>query len=196
MVPIRALQRAFGLQLSADQKRLMRLYLDLLKRWQRRINLTGIEDAEEFFRFHFFEAFWAPQHFLADTAAVADVGSGAGFPGLAMKIYCPSLRVTLIEKNYKKVAFLREVSRQLDLPAEIFQGRAEDYGGWEGIDVATIRALRPSKELLHLLSTHGIPLLYFHGSLPEDLRRSLTPLKQARIPESHNRFATLFQCST
>ena len=68
----------------------------------------------------FLEAFWAAQNFLPDKTPLGDVGSGAGFPGLAMKLYRPSLQVTLIEKSYKKVVFLREVSGKLGLEVDVF----------------------------------------------------------------------------
>jgi 16S rRNA (guanine527-N7)-methyltransferase len=97
-------------------------YLDLLLRWNRRLNLTAVRDEQNIVIRHFGESlFAAAQWFPADaprrnpTPAVADIGSGAGFPGIPLKLYAPSIRLTLIEAHGKKATFLREVVRALRL---------------------------------------------------------------------------------
>ncbi|MDA2930661.1 16S rRNA (guanine(527)-N(7))-methyltransferase RsmG [Acidobacteria bacterium AH-259-O06] len=194
LTPVAQLEKAYDIKLTADQKHRIRLYLDLLKRWNRRINLTSVDRTEELLRFHFFESFWAAQLFLDEGAAVADVGSGAGFPGLAMKLYRPSLHLSLLEKNHKKVVFLQEVSRLLDLDVEIFHGRAESFANWNAIEVATFRALKPSQELLQIFSSRGVRLLYFHGKDLEESVRGLPVMTQAKVPQSRNRYVALLQC--
>jgi 16S rRNA (guanine527-N7)-methyltransferase len=122
-------------------------YLDLLLRWNARINLTAVRDPEEIVTRHFGESLFAAQHLLSHDSSnlhVIDVGSGAGFPGLPIKIWAQNIRLTLIESNHKKATFLREVIRALKLDnVEVYSGRAEafprerkDQG-----DIVTLRAV-------------------------------------------------------
>ena len=96
------------------------IYIDILLRWNRRINLTAIRDPEEVVTRHFGESLFAakhlfPHHEVTQAATVADVGSGAGFPGIPIKLWAPDISLTLIESNQKKATFLREVARGLTL---------------------------------------------------------------------------------
>lgn len=81
--------------------------------WRKRIALTTISSDEDVVRFHFGESIFALSLQSFANGRLADVGSGAGFPGLAIKLLCPDLSVTLIEPNKKKCAFLNEVARKL-----------------------------------------------------------------------------------
>ncbi|MGH9339977.1 MAG: 16S rRNA (guanine(527)-N(7))-methyltransferase RsmG [Acidobacteriota bacterium] len=185
------LEKAYGLSLQAEQKHLLRLYLKLLLKWNERISLTSLSRVEEILRFHFFESFWAAQVFLQENQRVADIGTGAGFPGLAMKLYRPSLQVTLIEKSLKKVIFLKEVRRALNLSAEVYHGAGEDYPHWDRVDVASARALKLSSELLNLPGSHGFQLLLLHGR-DFDLRSGdFELLRQEKVPHSQGRYASL-----
>src|SRR5579864_5012271 len=90
-------------------------YMDLLSMWGRRIALTTISSEEDVIRFHFGESIFALSLEGFEYGRLADVGSGAGFPGLALRLLCPNLMVTLLEPNKKKCAFLNEVTRKLEL---------------------------------------------------------------------------------
>lgn len=90
-------------------------YMTLLEKWAGRVSLTSIRDPEEIVRFHFGESIFALHVSQINNGRLADVGSGAGFPGLAIKLARPKLSTTLIEPNKKKSAFLHEVARTLDL---------------------------------------------------------------------------------
>src|SRR3984957_11600850 len=106
-------------------------YIDILLRWNARINLTAVRDPEAIVTRHFGESLFAARHLLPVSSSapsvssvssvveafesVADVGSGAGFPGLPIKLWAPHLSLTLIECNHKKAAFLREITRALTL---------------------------------------------------------------------------------
>ena len=189
---LRRLEATYGISLSTGQRHQISLYLDLLTKWNRRLNLTAVNQTEEQLRIHFFEPFWAAKRFLGDKARVADVGSGAGFPGLAMKLYRPSLELTLIEKNYKKVVFLNTISDRLNLQVAVFSGSAEAFPRWESIEVATLRALKPSRQFLERLSDCAVDLLLFHGKEPDRLVRTLEVLGRERVPGSKHRYVTLF----
>ncbi len=125
-------------------------YLDLLLKWNARTNLTSLRDADNIVTRHFGESLFAARHLFGsppfsrpareggDTAI--DVGSGAGFPGLPMKIFAPALRLTLIESQNKKATFLKEVVRALELrDVTVFAGRAEDFR--ERAELVTLRAV-------------------------------------------------------
>lgn len=189
---LRELEAIYGITLRAHQKRQISLYLALLAKWNRRLNLTTVDQTEKQLRIHFFEPFWAAKRFLPTKARVADVGSGAGFPGLAMKLYRPSLELTLIEKNYKKAVFLNTISDRLNLQVEVFPGAAEAFLGWKSIEVATLRALKPSHRLLERLSDCATNLLLFHGKELDRSVLTLEVLQQERVPESKHRYITLF----
>ncbi len=166
-------------------------YLDVLRRWNRRINLTSIADDRELIRLHFVEAFWSARRFFGD-GPVADIGSGAGFPGLAAKLYRPEVRITLLETNFKKCVFLKTVARELGLEVTVVHGAAESWSGWPDTRLATIRALQPEAALLATLERNSVPLLQFRGP------QSPTPTgwrlaREDRFPLSDRRTVALFE---
>ena len=122
----------------------LQTYLELLLRWNARTNLTSVRRPEEMVTRHFGESLFAARVLLGEdrsaSGRLADVGSGAGFPGVPMKLFAPGLRLTLIESQNKKATFLRELVRALELPdAEVFYGRAEQWG--QSADYVTLRAV-------------------------------------------------------
>jgi len=121
-----------GAPLSEAQLSQLAAYLEILHRWNARMNLTAVRDPEQVVTRHFGESLFAAQHLFAPSlepgAQLLDIGSGAGFPGLPIKIWAPDLNVTLIESQNKKATFLKEVVRALELKTvEVFTGRAEDF---------------------------------------------------------------------
>src|SRR5215467_2531365 len=100
----------FGIALEPSQLSQVSTYLDLTMRWNQRINLTSIRDPAECVTRHFGESLFLAKWMSLDGTHL-DVGSGAGFPGLALKIAFPALQVTLLEPVAKKRAFLKEVAR-------------------------------------------------------------------------------------
>jgi 16S rRNA (guanine527-N7)-methyltransferase len=117
-------------------------YLDLLLRWNARTNLTAVRDPESMVTRHFGESFFAARQLLSADATLRaiDLGSGAGFPGLPLKIFAPALALTLIESSQKKAAFLKEAVRTLALTdIDVFAGRAEDFPSTA--DLVTLRAV-------------------------------------------------------
>ena len=118
------------------------MYIDILLRWNARINLTAVRDTQQIVTRHFGESLFAARHLLPLSAKrLADVGSGAGFPGLPIKIWQPEVRLTLIESNHKKATFLREVARVLTfMDIDVYCGRAEDFPAGSP-DIVTLRAV-------------------------------------------------------
>lgn len=130
-------------ELPAEMLAQFRLYLDLLLRWNARVNLTAVRDPEQIVSRHFGESLFAAR--MLDPQAggpitLADVGSGAGFPGIPIKLWAPHIELTLIESHNKKATFLREALRTLKLNhAQVFCGRAEQWG--QTADLVTLRAV-------------------------------------------------------
>ena len=93
----------------------IRVYVELLDKWNRKISLTTVSEPRDVLRRHFGESMFAHREGNFVGGRLADVGTGAGFPGLALKIASPSLVVELMEPNKKKCAFLAEVVRELAL---------------------------------------------------------------------------------
>ena len=99
----------FGL--TPSQVSALEGHLDLLVRWNQKLNLTAIRSREEAIRRHYWESLFLGLHLPAGQLRIADVGSGAGFPGLPVSILRPDCFVTLIESHQRKAVFLREASR-------------------------------------------------------------------------------------
>jgi len=171
------------------------VYIELLVRWNRTISLTTVSDPLEIVKFHFGESLFAASQFEMQKSRLADVGTGAGFPGLPLALAIPSLQVTLIESNAKKCAFLAEVIRKLQIAnATIFQGRMVSLSNENrDFDFVTARALGHFEELLEWakahLATGGKLLLWLGAEDAAELSRQIdwrwqTPIK---IPETSRR---------
>ena len=137
----------------------IRAYITLLLKWNRSISLTTVTDPAEIIRFHFGESVFAASALKFAESRLADVGTGAGFPGLPLALAVPNLDVTLIESNTKKCAFLSEVIRELKLPnATVFRGRMEEFPpASANFDFVTARALGQFDDLLKWSRTHLAP---------------------------------------
>ena len=128
-------------------------YLSELKVWNRKINLTGLRDDRDIVIGHFLDSISAAR-FVPEGARLLDIGSGAGFPGIPIKIVSPLLDVTLLDSAHKKVTFMREVIRALGLGGiAAVWGRAEDEGNGierRGFDRVITRAVGPIPGILRL----------------------------------------------
>src|ERR1700751_3632471 len=112
---IATLLSPFGARLFADQMSKVREYIRILLKWNELISLTSITDPAEIVARHFGESMFLNSILPVENGRLADVGSGSGFPGLALKILCPDLHVVLIDSNKRKCAFMSEVLRSLKL---------------------------------------------------------------------------------
>lgn len=125
-------------ELGPEQVRLLEAHYRLLELWNRTINLSAITGLEECVERHYCEALFLGAHLPAGPLRIADVGSGAGFPGLPVAVLLPECSVTLIESHQRKSVFLREASRGLR-NVRVIAKRAQDVT--EGFDVAISRAV-------------------------------------------------------
>lgn len=135
--------------LAAPAYEQLAAYLNLLYRWNRRINLTAVRDPRQMAALHMAESVRCAQLLPPETRTVLDFGSGAGLPGIPIQIARPEMTVTLAESQIKKAAFLREAIRTLNLTqATVHAGRANELltcSTWNnlegGFDVVTLRAV-------------------------------------------------------
>ena len=145
-------------------------YLALLDRWNRTYNLTAIRDPREMVGKHLLDSL--AMHPYLDDGHLADLGAGAGLPGIPLAIAKPGLRVTLVESNGKKARFLREAVRTLGLSnARVAETRAEALDEPGAYDAITARALATLPLIIelggHLLKPGG-RLLAMKGAVPDD----------------------------
>jgi len=126
---IRRALTEFSLPAYDDQVLQIQRYIKILLTWNEKVNLTAIRDPLEILHRHFCECMYAAEAIPLEKGRLADVGSGGGFPGLALKIMRPGLQVFLVESNIKKVTFLAEVIRELGLNgAQVLARRYEELG--------------------------------------------------------------------
>ena len=126
---IRRALTEFSLPAYDDQVLQIQQYIRILLTWNEKVNLTAIRDPLEILHRHFCESMYAADALSLEKGRLADVGSGGGFPGLALKIIRPGLQVFLVESNIKKVTFLAEVIRELGLNgAQVLARRYEELG--------------------------------------------------------------------
>ncbi|NUO76952.1 MAG: 16S rRNA (guanine(527)-N(7))-methyltransferase RsmG [Lysobacter sp.] len=150
-------------------------YLALLARWNRTYNLTAVRDPQEMVTKHLLDSLAMHPYVDAiarDGGALADLGTGAGLPGIPLAIVKPGLRVTLVESNGKKARFMREALRTLGLKdARVAESRIEAFAEPGAYDAITARALATLPLILelggHLLKPDGV-LLAMKGAHPVD----------------------------
>jgi 16S rRNA (guanine527-N7)-methyltransferase len=206
------LQPFLSAPLSESQLTCISTYIDILLRWNASMNLTAIREPDEIVTRHFGESLFAARHLfpnvdVAEASAkakresvvhVVDLGSGAGFPGLPIKIWAPHVRLTLIESNQRKAVFLREVSRTLTLTdINVFAGRAEAFPDAQA-DVVTLRAVERFDAALPIairLAKNQGRLALLIGQAQLDLVHAIAPKVQwfppLQVPLSLNRMLLL-----
>jgi 16S rRNA (guanine527-N7)-methyltransferase len=141
--------QSYGLAPDFGVSDQIRTYVALLLKWNSTISLTAITDPIEICKLHFGESVFATSAVPVREGRLADLGSGAGFPGLPLKIASPEIELTLIESNGRKAAFLSEVVRSLELEGvEVFRGRVEDHAPDRPYEWIVARALGQHDDLL------------------------------------------------
>ncbi len=169
-----------GLMLNDQQLAQFLLYQQELLDWNTRFNLTAITDPEEVQIKHFLDSLSLLAVYDGPQTHLLDIGSGAGFPGLALKIARPEWNVTLLEATGKKVTFLRYIIETLQLEGIVaVQGRAEELAHQEGsrakFDLVTARAVASLSALLEYSAPYcrvgGSIVLPKKGDLTDELAR-------------------------
>lgn len=149
-----------GIELSEEQQRQFQTYYQMLVEWNEKINLTSITEEHEVYLKHFYDSI-APSFYtdLTKELTICDVGAGAGFPSIPLKIIYPNLKVTIVDSLNKRINFLNQLAEALDLENVNFvHDRAETFGKGvyrESYDIVTARAVAR----LSVLSELCLPLV-------------------------------------
>ncbi|GAW93654.1 16S rRNA (guanine(527)-N(7))-methyltransferase RsmG [Calderihabitans maritimus] len=154
-----------GIKLAEEQVKKLLIYKDLLKTWNKKFNLTAITDEQGVVIKHFIDSLLSIKAVdFPPRAKVVDVGTGAGFPGIPLKIWEPRLFLVLVDASKKRITFLQAVINQLELEeVKAVHARAEDLGQERGFreefDTAVARAVAP----LNVLAEYCLPLVRLNG---------------------------------
>jgi 16S rRNA (guanine527-N7)-methyltransferase len=155
------------LNINLDDSKLnqLDLYYHLIIEWNNKINLTAITDEKQVYLKHFYDSLTLIKEIdLNKNLKICDIGTGAGFPGIVLKIVFPKLNITLVDALNKRIKFLNIVIEKLDLKnIETIHARMEEYSknNREKFDIVTARAVAPLSELLEI----GAPALKVGGKL-------------------------------
>lgn len=157
--------KKIGIELKEEQLEKFYLYMNILLEWNEKINLTAITNEEEIILKHFVDSLTINKY-IEEGKSIIDVGTGAGFPGIPIKILREDLKVTLLDSLNKRINFLNEVIEKLDLKnIECIHGRAEEFGKnknyREKYDFATSRAVAN----MSTLSEYLIPFVKVGGKV-------------------------------
>ena len=168
--------KKLGISPTLDQLDKLEKYYELLISWNEKINLTRIISREDVYLKHFYDSLTIVKALdLANTPTLCDVGTGAGFPGIVLKIMFPNIKITLVDSLQKRVNYLNEVIKELDLNDIVaIHSRGEDYKG--SFDVVTSRAVANIEKLLdytmHLVSKDGA-FVAMKGNIDEELTEDI-----------------------
>ena len=151
-----------NIHLSEEQKKKLDIYANFLIEYNNHTNLTSITNIEDIYLKHFYDSITIIKAInLNEVNTLLDIGTGAGFPGMVIKIIYPNINVTLLDSNNKKILFLRELSNKLDLEVNLIHDRAENFinNNRESFDIVVSRAVAQLNILLEL----AIPFLKVGG---------------------------------
>lgn len=151
--------KKINIELNDNQLEQLNKYYELLVEWNEKFNLTNITDKEQVFLKHFYDSLTLSKVVdLKQEESLCDIGTGAGFPGLVLKIVFPNLRVILVDSLNKRIEFLKEVIKELKLDnIEVYHDRAEEFAksNIEKYDIVTARAVAH----LSVLLEYSIPMV-------------------------------------
>lgn len=174
-----------GITLTSYQQEQLKKFYHLLISWNEKINLTRITSENEVYLKHFYDSLTITKVIdLNKVNTLCDVGTGAGFPGIVLKIVYPNLKITLVDALQKRVKYLNEIIKELDLSDIVaIHSRGEDLK--EKYDVVTARAVANITKLLnytmHLVEENGV-FIAMKGNITEEL----TPTVQKAISQKYS----------
>ncbi len=168
--------KEINITLSNEQLNKLDLFYKLLVEWNNRINLTRIIEEEDVYLKHFYDSLTLIKAIdLTKVNTLCDVGTGAGFPGIVLKIVFPNLKITLIDSLQKRVNYLNKIIKDLELTNIIaIHTRGEDYK--ESFDVVTSRAVANIEKLvnytMHLVNKNGV-FIAMKGDIDKELTKEV-----------------------
>ena len=170
---------------TEEQLQKLNQFYKLLINWNKKINLTRITEKKDVYLKHFYDSLTLVKEVnLTKVKTLCDVGTGAGFPGIILKIFFPNIKITLIDSQLKRVKYLQEIINKLELKdITAIHIRAEDYHNT--FDIVTARAVANIEKLLkytmHLVNKQG-KLIAMKGNIAEELTEAV----QRKINKKYN----------
>ena len=157
-------------------------YLDLLLRWNAKMNLTSVREPGEIIDRHFAECVFAARSLPEEIATLLDFGSGAGFPGIPIAVCHPGIHVVLGECQAKKAVFLREALRSLEIPGEVYSGRIESMPTGRLFDAVCMRAVDKMAEAIGVARPRARKYLILLAGQDAGKLKELAPEFQWKVP--------------
>lgn len=176
--------KKINIELTDKQLKNLEIYYEMLVEYNEKMNLTGITEKEQVYLKHFYDSLTIMKIInLNNEQTLCDIGTGAGFPGMVLKIVFPNLKITLVDSLNKRIEFLKDIKERINLEnIEIIHARAEEFArdNIEKFDVVTARAVAH----LSILLEYSIPMVkinkYFiamKGNINEELEESKNAIK-------------------
>ncbi len=141
MVEADKIFQEYNVKLSPKQLQNFQSYARILEEWNKKMNLTAPQSTESIYRKHFVDSLMMDRVMELNTQSLLDVGSGAGFPALPLKILHLGLRVTVVDSTKKRIRFLEHIAKELQLDMHAVHGRIEEHDQKEDFDIVTARAV-------------------------------------------------------
>ena len=152
-------------------------YYEVLLEWNKKMNLTAITQKEEVFVKHFFDSICLIKAIDLNNQTLLDVGSGAGFPSIPLKILFPNLNITIVDSLNKRIKFLDFLAEKLNISIQTVHSRIEDFSKNNLFDIVTARAVAP----LNILSEFCLPFVKIEGYfLPLKSTKTLDELNESK----------------
>ncbi len=150
-----------GIKLTNEQIRQFSIYANYLLEYNKKTNLTAIRNIDDVYLKHFYDSILINKYFDFTKKSLIDIGSGAGFPGIPLKIINPDIKLTLLDSNGKKTRFLSSLLEKLEIEATVINDRAEKYvlKMRESFDVVVSRAVKE----MPILAEISIPFVKVNG---------------------------------
>ena len=191
--------KELNIEITPEKLEQLNKYYNLLIEWNEKINLTSITTKEDVYLKHFYDSLTLNKSIdLNSVSTLCDIGTGAGFPGLVLKIMFPHLKITLLDSLNKRTEFLKSVITELNLTdIEVINSRAEEYKNREFFDIVTARAVAPLNILLELATPISKKyVILMKANCEEELKNTKNLYKELSLElESKEEFLLPFENS-
>ena len=191
--------KELNIEITPEKLEQLNKYYNLLIEWNEKINLTSITKKEDVYLKHFYDSLTLNKSIdLNSVSTLCDIGTGAGCPGLVLKIMFPHLKITLLDSLNKRTEFLKLVITELNLTdIEVINSRAEEYKNREFFDIVTARAVAPLNILLELATPISKKyVILMKANCEEELKNTKNLYKELSLElESKEEFLLPFENS-
>ncbi len=176
----KTMAKSLNIDLNEKQLKQFELYYQLLIEWNSKMNLTTIVDRDEVYEKHFIDSLCFTKAVSLTNQSILDVGSGAGFPSIPLKIVFPELKITIVDALKKRITFLETLSKHLNLDITLHHERIEDFGKENQYSIVTARAVASLNVLAELcipfVKTSGVFIAMKTKNYNEEVQQALNAI--------------------